>query len=408
MLSALQACGGGRTGVDFGSAGIGAGASAGQAGTGGAAGGGAGDSGVVHPIAGQPGVDGVDAGTAGEGGIGGVGAWSTGQGGAGQAGQGGVGGGRAGEGGAAACKPGRADCDRFSGCETDLSRSTQHCGACGAACEYPNAGAKCVSGVCRLIWCPPGHFNCDGIARNGCESTEHCPGIGGSDGCPPGRAICNSSRGTCAFDLLRFNHHCGGCGVECNPQIGDSRCVSGVCTLVWCPDGHFDCDGDAFNGCETPGPCDGSAAGAGGSGAGQAGASGRGGAGGEGGVAGIAGFTGQSGSTGQGGAAGSGATSGQGGTGGGGSGGSGGEGGIAGQGGIAGVGGHGGFPGQGGFPEGCRSGVCTTNSRIPGIRFCGLKVGGLPPPCSDTPACHTVQGVCTAVGSDMWCIKTCR
>ena len=89
--------------------------------------------------------------------------------------------------------------------------------------------------------------------------------------------------------------------------------------------------------------------------------------------------------------------------------------GVGGFGGFGGASGFGGgtggiagrYPGQGGFPGGCRVGVCTTNSRIPGIRFGGLKVGGLPPPCSDTPACYTFRGVCTAVGSDMWCIKTC-
>ena len=340
VLTGPQACGGGRTGLDFAaSAGVGTGASAGQGGTGGVGGGSAGGAGRGPAIAGQSGAGAADAGTAGEGGIGGIGTsgagqGSAGQGGAGQGGAAGVDGGPAGEGGTGAgvgatgCRPGRADCDGDGRCETDLYLSTDHCGACGTACDYANASVRCVSGVCRLIWCPPGYFNCDGIADNGCEATEPCPGIGGSDGCPPGRAICSSSRGTCLYDLLSFENHCGGCGVRCNPQIGDTHCVSGVCTLVWCPDGHFDCDGDAFNGCETPGPCDGSAAGPGGSGAGQAGAGGRGGAGGEGGVAGIAGFTGQAGSTGQGGAAGSGATSGQGGAGG--SGGSGGQGGVAG------------------------------------------------------------------------------
>ncbi|MCG8557627.1 MAG: hypothetical protein MJD61_20415 [Proteobacteria bacterium] len=100
-------------------------------------------------------------------------------------------------------------------------------------------------------------------------------------------------------------------------------------------------------------------------------------------------------------------------TGAGGSGGLGaGVGGFGGFGGASGLGGGTGgiagrYPGQAGFPGGCRAGVCTSNDRIPGVRFCGLKVGGLPPPCSDTPACHSVQGVCTAVGSEMWCIKTC-
>jgi hypothetical protein len=70
-----------------------------------------------------------------------------------------------------ACQPGFADCDNFAGngCETDLSSSQDHCGACGARCALPNASAICDQGVCNFVGCVSGAVDCDRNPANGCE-----------------------------------------------------------------------------------------------------------------------------------------------------------------------------------------------------------------------------------------------
>ena len=271
-LLALYACGGGRTGVDL--------ASAGRASAGGVDGGNAGEGGIL-----------AGAGSARRGSAGAVGGGSAGAGGSGGAGAG--------------CEPGRGDCDGNGTCETNVHRTVEHCGACNARCDYPNAQEVCVSGVCTLIGCPEGRYNCDGSSLNGCESSRVCNGIGGP-GCPPGRADCGYPAGSCAIDLLTSSESCGRCGRLCSPVVdsGRAHCISGQCTVTWCPRGRFDCNGDPFDGCEHRGVC-GSVAGAGGSAGGQSGASG------QAGVVWTAGVTGRAGVTGQAGAAGSAGVSGQ-------------------------------------------------------------------------------------------------
>lgn len=55
------------------------------------------------------------------------------------------------------CFPGYADCDRDldNGCETDLTKSQRHCGACGTSCDV-KAGQPCVAGACLTKPCEIG------------------------------------------------------------------------------------------------------------------------------------------------------------------------------------------------------------------------------------------------------------
>ncbi len=71
-----------------------------------------------------------------------------------------------------ACEDGWDDCDGAvdTGCETDLSSSTSHCGACGQPCSFPNASASCDAGACKVGTCSGGFGNCDGQEGNGCEA----------------------------------------------------------------------------------------------------------------------------------------------------------------------------------------------------------------------------------------------
>lgn len=94
-----------------------------------------------------------------------------------------------------ACEPWAGDCDGnpANGCEVDLTNTSTHCGACGAACA---GGGRCVRAVCPPV-CPAGRGNCDGDNANGCEAMT---------------------------DVDASN--CGACGGRC---AGGRRCVSGAC-----------------------------------------------------------------------------------------------------------------------------------------------------------------------------------
>ncbi|APR81047.1 Hypothetical protein A7982_06394 [Minicystis rosea] len=92
------------------------------------------------------------------------------------------------------CVGGFDDCDgdEDNGCETDLSSSASHCGACGSSCD----NGTCSGGVCT---CAEGFVDCDGNASNGCEARLD-------------------------IDL----QNCGACDHDC----GGSVCSAGVCLPV--------------------------------------------------------------------------------------------------------------------------------------------------------------------------------
>lgn len=54
---------------------------------------------------------------------------------------------------------------------------------------------------------------------------------------------------TCTADLNTDPHNCGSCGYACN--IPTETCQAGTCTVLVCPSGTGNCDGNAQNGCET-------------------------------------------------------------------------------------------------------------------------------------------------------------
>jgi hypothetical protein len=99
------------------------------------------------------------------------------------------------------CKENFYDCDQLleTGCETDVTKSKQHCGFCDNPCpDPPNAVGKCDGGSCGIASCAPGFDNCDGKDANGCErptgaDPENCGGCGvicGSGICDGGQCIC--------------------------------------------------------------------------------------------------------------------------------------------------------------------------------------------------------------------------
>ena len=171
-----------------------------------------------------------------------------------------------------ACEAGRADCDgdASNGCERDVTRDGDHCGACGRACAD---GRTCAGGECTATACTAGRANCDGSEANGCEVTlasdaAHCGACGFAcaiphataacaDGacrlaaCVAGHADCNGvATDGCEAPLADDEAHCGACGHACALPHASPVCAGGACAIGSCDAGYGDCDGNAANGCE--------------------------------------------------------------------------------------------------------------------------------------------------------------
>jgi hypothetical protein len=155
----------------------------------------------------------------------------------------------------ASCAASTGDCDGVlsNGCESDTSRSVDHCGACGNVCPVPpGAIPACVGGSCGIN-CAPGFGSCDGANVNGCEvslltSAANCGACGracaAGQACQAGACVNNScgtgltlcSAGSCR-DLARDPAHCGACGRACaaGQLCTASTCVSSPLrfSLTW-------------------------------------------------------------------------------------------------------------------------------------------------------------------------------
>ncbi len=185
--------------------------------------------------------------------------------------------------GIASCAGGWGNCDGSptNGCETNLTTTVAHCGACGRACNLPNATAQCADGTCRILRCNAGFGDCDNNPANGCETNlnstlAHCGGCG--MGCSTNNVVGGSCAngqcaGTCAAGTqncdnnLRSNgcelpltdpRNCGACGVSCfGSNVAAATCTrsltSGayVCGISSCNAGWANCNGLVADGCET-------------------------------------------------------------------------------------------------------------------------------------------------------------
>jgi hypothetical protein len=181
--------------------------------------------------------------------------------------------------GIARCNPGFGDCDGnpANGCETNLNTAAAHCGRCGGACSLSNATAACSAGVCAVAACNAGYGNCDGNPANGCETAlsstaAHCGACGAACSAVNGAPVCRA--GTCAISCaagfgncdgdarsngcetgLGTPANCGGCGVVCSYANAAPLCVSLTggpvsCRMGACGAGYADCDASATTGCE--------------------------------------------------------------------------------------------------------------------------------------------------------------
>jgi hypothetical protein len=135
------------------------------------------------------------------------------------------------------------DCDGMvdegNVCSSSCTDGIQNNGETGVDCGGPNCppcsqgqgclssndcgpGLICQGGICVVVTCPPGMFDCDGQSFNGCE-----------------------------VDTQTDPQNCGGCGMVC-PQPPNTvvTCTNGACSF-FCSTGFGDCDNDMNNGCET-------------------------------------------------------------------------------------------------------------------------------------------------------------
>ncbi|MEZ4390403.1 MAG: hypothetical protein R3A48_04845 [Polyangiales bacterium] len=177
--------------------------------------------------------------------------------------------------GISTCGSGFADCDgdAMSGCEVNTQTSTAHCGACGNACELPNATAACTAGACAVGSCATGFADCDNDPSNGCEvntqtSTANCGACGNAcattngsaacaagscatGGCNTGFADCDGDPANgCEVNTQTNAGNCGACGTVCNLANATAVCGAGTCAVGTCNAGFADCDGNPANGCE--------------------------------------------------------------------------------------------------------------------------------------------------------------
>lgn len=178
--------------------------------------------------------------------------------------------------GLGACAAGFGDCDGApgNGCEAELAADPLHCGDCLTACSAPpNAAAACRSGTCGLGACASGFDDCDGSALNGCEADLasdrlHCgacnaacsfPNASGAcvartcalGACDAGFRDCNAQVGDgCEIDTRSDGRNCGACGSVCALAHAQPSCGGGACNTAFCDAGWGDCDGAVANGCE--------------------------------------------------------------------------------------------------------------------------------------------------------------
>lgn len=164
------------------------------------------------------------------------------------------------------CSGGFGDCNALAadGCEASLT-TLVNCGACGEACEIPNAITSCATGSCELVACEPGYGQCTaggpcvslasdrdncGVCGNTCDAGESCYGGHCTPAtCAADRADCNGD-GSCET-VITSTASCGLCDVSCDPvPHATVGCTAGRCEITGCTDGWQDCDGAAHNGCE--------------------------------------------------------------------------------------------------------------------------------------------------------------
>ncbi|MBK6534292.1 MAG: SUMF1/EgtB/PvdO family nonheme iron enzyme [Deltaproteobacteria bacterium] len=182
------------------------------------------------------------------------------------------------------CPSGQTVC---GGACRNLANDSSHCGSCDHACNLTNATSACQASTCRVVTCFSGYADCDGNPANGCEvntttgNVANCGRCGTRCPTPAGTtAVCNGGtcgvssvicgagtgncdgmdRNGCETTTLTDAANCGPGGMvgsaagrmqgQCSSTGGAAGCTGGACSIT-CATGFGDCGGNVANGCET-------------------------------------------------------------------------------------------------------------------------------------------------------------
>ncbi|MFU8804830.1 MAG: MYXO-CTERM sorting domain-containing protein [Bradymonadaceae bacterium] len=179
------------------------------------------------------------------------------------------------------CSENRASCDgqAATGCEVNVLTDNNHCGACGDTCRLANVDAQCDEGICKMVGsCSAGFDDCDKIVETGCEtnittSDQHCGACYNACTRPQADGSCNGQAGCdftcwtgwddcnndlhisgsdgCEAHLDTSVNHCGACNNLCVLPNAVPGCSAAQCYIASCVEDHFkSCDGITATGCE--------------------------------------------------------------------------------------------------------------------------------------------------------------
>jgi hypothetical protein len=157
------------------------------------------------------------------------------------------------------------DCDDEVDEGFDLSSDPRNCGACGVACNLPNAFNGCVDGECVIERCDACFHDLD-PDEPGCEyaccvrDTIEVPGACEGEGADCCDGLDNDCDGETDedHDTSVDPGNCGGCAASCEGAdcpfrcdfpYGVAGCEEGRCVMVDCVEGRYDIDPDE-PGCE--------------------------------------------------------------------------------------------------------------------------------------------------------------
>jgi hypothetical protein len=139
------------------------------------------------------------------------------------------------------------DCDGAVDEDFSLISDPANCGWCGHVCQFANATALCVGGLCKMGACAGFFHDANADPSDGCEYA--CV--------PSGQEKCNGVDDDCDgkvdedFNFFNDPNNCGECGNVCNLwKATNNACFFWKCMVDGCANGYEDLDGQPENGCE--------------------------------------------------------------------------------------------------------------------------------------------------------------
>ncbi|MBP9112352.1 MAG: hypothetical protein KBF88_06055 [Polyangiaceae bacterium] len=154
-----------------------------------------------------------------------------------------------------------AGSDRFGSkiCfDQEVGENSPAFGCSSASCDPCTANrvaALCAGPVCAPLMCPAGWGSCDNDVTNGCEtklseSAKHCgacdKACSADQVCDEGvcKSSCSVSKTKCGrdcADTASSDAHCGGCDKTCSPLLGGGALCSGSMCITYCQTGLRAC-----------------------------------------------------------------------------------------------------------------------------------------------------------------------